>query len=311
MRYYEQRNRHRLSIGQDGNALTMLIAVNLIVFVFLAFVKVIYFFSEGKGGAESFENNFFYWLTLPADPDKFISRPWTLITHMFVHDMKTVWHILGNMLWLWAFGFILQDLSGNRKLWPVFIYGALAGALAYMLAFNFIPPLRENLSVSRAYGASAGIMAIAIAATTLAPNFRIFTMLNGGIPIWVITVLYLIIDLATIPEGNPGGHIAHIAGGLMGFVFMVMLKKGRDWSNWMNNVYDWATNLFDPEKPKKGKGVKSQLFYKATVQPFKKTPTVTQQRIDEILDKIGQKGYESLTEDEKEILKQASKEDLL
>ena len=164
---------------------------------------------------------------------------------------------------------------------------------------------------AQAYGASAGIMAIAIAATTMAPNYRIFQMLNGGIPIWVITVLYLIIDLATIPEGNPGGHIAHIAGGLMGFVFMTMMLRGRDWSLWMNNFYDWTSNLFNPDKPKKGKSVKSQLFYKATVQPFKKTPTITQQRIDEILDKIGQKGYHSLSEEEKEILKRASKEDLL
>ncbi len=311
MRYYQQRNRHRLSIGQDGNALTMLMAINLVVFVFLAFVKVIYFFSEGKGGTAAFENNFFYWFTLPADLDKFIARPWALVTHMFVHDMKNIWHILGNMLWLWAFGYILQELAGNRKLIPVFIYGALAGALAYMLAFNIIPPLKENLADSRAYGASAGIMAIAIAATTLAPNYRIFTMLNGGIPIWVITVLYLIIDLATIPEGNPGGHIAHISGGLMGFLVMTMLQKGYDWTNWMNNFYDWATNLFDPDKPKKGKVVKSQLFYKATVQPFSKTTTITQQRIDDILDKINQKGYNSLSEDEKEILKKAGEEDLL
>ena len=66
-----------------------------------------------------------------------------------------------------------------------------------------------------------------------------------------------------------------------------------------------------PINPKKESLSKSQLFYKATVQPFKKTPTITQQRIDEILDKISQKGYSSLSEDEKEILKRASKEDLL
>jgi len=311
MSYYQQRNRHQLSIGQDGNALTMLIAINLIVFVFLAFVKVIYYFSEGKDGTTSFENNFFYWLTLPADFDKFLSRPWTLVTHMFVHDMNNVWHILGNMIWLWAFGYILQDLTGNRKIIPVFIYGAVAGAIAYIVSFNVIGPLKEHLVTAQAFGASAGIMAIAIGATTLAPNYRIFQMLNGGIPIWVITVLYLIIDLATIPEGNPGGHIAHIAGGLMGFVFMVMMQRGNDWSIWMNNLYDWVSDLFNPDKPKKGKPVKSQLFYKATVQPFKKTPTITQQRIDEILDKISQKGYSSLSEDEKEILKRASKEDLL
>jgi membrane associated rhomboid family serine protease len=311
MSYYQQRNKRSLSIGQDGNALTLLIAINLIAFVLLAFVKVIYYFSRSEQGLTLFYNNFFYWVTLPADLDKFINRPWTLITHMFVHDTQNVWHILGNMIWLWAFGYILQDLTGNRKIIPIFLYGALAGALGYMLAFNIIPPLREHISYAQAYGASAGIMAIAIATTTLAPNYRIFTMLNGGIPIWIITVLYLIIDLATIPENNPGGHIAHIAGGLMGFWFIVMMQRGHDWSDWMNNFYDWLSNLFNPDKPKKGKPVKSQLFYKATVQPFKKTPTVTQQKIDEILDKINQKGYHSLSEDEKEVLKRASKEDLL
>lgn len=297
-----------MSIGQDGNALTMLIAINLVVFVILAFVKVVYYFSEGDAGLASFNQHFFEWVTLPANLDRFLSRPWTLITHMFVHDTQSVWHILGNLLWLWAFGYILQDLAGNRKLFPVFLYGALAGAFAYMLAFNVIPPLREQLPLAQAFGASAGIMAIAIAATTLAPNYKILTMLNGGIPIWVITVLYLIIDLATIPNGNPGGHIAHLAGGAMGFIFMTMLQKGHDWGLWMNNVYDWASDLFNPERPKKGKVIKSQLFYKSRMQPFSKTPTITQQRVDEILDKINQKGYNSLTDDEKEILKRASKD---
>jgi hypothetical protein len=116
----------------------------------------------------------------------------------------------------------------------------------------------------------------------------------------------LIIDLATIPHGNPGGHIAHIAGGAMGFLFMKMYLRGKDWGLWMNNLYDWANDLFNPDKPKKGKTVKSQLFYKSKVQPFNKTPLVTQQRIDEILDKINQKGYQSLSEDEKEILRKAS-----
>ena len=311
MSYYQQQNRHRHSIGQDGNALTMLIAINLIVFVMLAFIKVVYYFSGNDEGSQLFERNIFDWITLPADLDRFLTRPWTLLTHMFVHDTRKIWHILGNLLWLWAFGYILQDLAGNRKLIPIFLYGALAGAFAYMVAFNLLPPLKDSLPLAKAYGASAGIMAIAIATTTLAPGYRIFTMLNGGIPIWIVTVLYLILDLAMIPESNPGGHIAHIAGGAMGFVFMTMLQRGRDWGLWMNNVYDWFTNLFDPEKPAKGKSTKAQLFYKSKVQPFKKTPLITQQKIDEILDKINQKGYSSLTDEEKEVLKRASKEDLL
>ena len=309
MSYYQQRDRHRLTIGQDGNALTMLIAINLIVYVMLAFIKVVYYFGSGDAGKTLFDANIFDWVTLPADMDKFLSRPWTLITHMFVHDMesaKSVWHIIGNMIWLWAFGYILQDLTGNRKIIPIFIYGALAGALAYMLSYNFINAFKDALPVAKAFGASAGVMGIAIATTTMPPNYRIFPMLNGGIPIWVITVLYLIIDLATIPHSNPGGHIAHLAGGAMGFLFMKMYIKGSDWGLWMNHLYDWANDLFNPDKPKKGKNVKNQLFYKTKVQPFNKTPLVTQQRVDEILDKINQKGYQSLTEDEKEILRKAS-----
>ena len=312
MSYYQQQNRPRLTIGQDGNALTMLIAINLIVFVILAFIKVIYYFSEGDQGMVVFTRGFLNWVTLPADWDTFLSRPWTLFSYMVVHDTSSVWHIVGNLLWLWAFGYILQDLTGNRKIIPIFIYGALAGAVAYMLAFNFIPPLETQLSTeTRMLGASAGIMAIAIGVTTLAPNYKIFQMLNGGIPIWIITVVYLVLDMAMIPENNAGGRIAHIAGGFMGFVFMAMMKRGYDWSMWMNDLYDWANDLFNPDKPKKGKVVKSQLFYKSRVKPYSKSPLITQQKIDELLDKINQKGYHSLTEDEKELLKRASQEDKL
>ena len=136
-------------------------------------------------------------------------------------------------------------------------------------------------------------------------------MLNGGIPLWVITIIYLIIDLATIPYDNPGGHIAHIAGAAMGYLFILALQKGKDWGAWMNNFFDWVNNLFDPDKPKKGSSPKTTLYYNSKVQPFKKANTLTQQRVDEILDKISQKGYGSLSDEEKEMLKRASQEDLL
>lgn len=309
MSYYEQRNRNRLGIGQDGNALTTLIAINLIVFVMLALIKVVYFFSYGAGeGLALYQDQILNWTTLPAHLPTFITRPWTLITHFFLHD--SVWHLIGNLLWLWVFGYILQDLTGNHQIIPIFLYGALAGAIAYMASFNLIPGLRENLVNAKALGASAGVMAIAIATTVMSPGYRIFPLINGGIPLWVITMIFVIIDLATIPYNNPGGHIAHLAGAGMGYLFIVMMRRGSDWSSWINNFFDWVNNLFNPDKPKKGKTVKGQFYYKNTVPPYtKKSTTVTQQRIDAILDKINQKGYHTLTEEEKEILKQASKED--
>jgi membrane associated rhomboid family serine protease len=308
MSYYRQENRRsRLTVGQDGNALITLIAIHLVVFILLAFIKVIYYFSYSADGLQIYRNNILNWVILPANISTFLTRPWTLITHMFVHD--NVWHIVANMLWLWGFGYIFQDLVGNKKIIPVFLYGALAGALAYMLSFNLIPVLRQYLDTP-ALGASAGVMAVAIATTVTAPGYRIFPFINGGIPLWVLTMIFVIIDLATIPYNNPGGHVAHLAGAGMGFVFIALLRRGYDWSTWMNNAYDWVNNLFNPDKPKKGKRIKTELFYTSNTKPYNKTSGISQQKIDDLLDKINQKGYNSLTDDEKEILKRASKEDL-
>jgi len=313
MAYHEQEYRKRLSLAQAKNALITLIAINLVLFVILAFIQAIYYLQYNAADATStataeFNSRVLKWFALPSDFSQFITRPWTLITHMFVHI--DVWHILGNMIWLWTFGYILQDLTGNRKIFPIYIYGALAGALAFMLAYNLFPALKPFVHVTSAFGASAGVMAIAAAVTTIAPGYRIFPMLNGGIPIWVITILYLVIDLASIQYSNPGGHIGHLAGALAGFLYVYSFRRGHDWGAWMNHAFDWVNDLFDPEKPKKGYNIKQELFYKSGTRPFKKTANVTSQRIDEILDKITLKGYNSLTEEERELLNRASKEDI-
>ena len=308
MAYYPQQNRKKLTLGADGNALMMLIAVLLMIFILMAFIKVIYYFTYSSAGLIQYQQQILHWVTLPASLPELASRPWTVITHFLVHD--GVWHLLGNLLWLWAFGHILQDLSGYKQVIPIFIYGALAGAVAYIISFNLIPGLRGSLANAEALGASAGVMAIAIATTVLAPDFRIFPMINGGIPLWVLTLIFAIIDLATIPYNNAGGHIAHLAGAAMGFLYMVQMQRGRDWGGWMNRFWSWITNLFNPDKPARGTTAKSNLYYKATVAPYTKTTTTfSQQRVDALLEKIHQKGYKSLSEEEKEFLKRASKED--
>lgn len=310
MAYSEQQYKQRISLGQSNNALTMLIIINLVIFVLLALVSVMYFFVyRGPGDStDLFRQRVLSWFILPASFNELGAKPWTLLTHMLVHER--ILHILGNMLWLWMFGHILQDLTGNKKLFPLFIYGGLAGGLAFILSYNFLPGLQNQLQGASLLGASGGVMAIAVATTVLAPGYRLLPMLNGGIPLWVVTVIYLLIDLATIPYNNAGGHIAHLAGGLMGFLFIAMYKRGYDWGEWMNNFYDWVNNLFNPDKPRKGKSMKDELFYKSAGSPYKKTPNVTQQRVDEILDKISQKGFNSLTEEEKDLLKRASREGL-
>jgi hypothetical protein len=192
----------------------------------------------------------------------------------------------------------------------LFLYGAFGGAIAFIIANNFLPGIQTTAIHTDLLGASAGVMAVAIATTIVSPTYKIFPMINGGIPLWALTALFVIADLATIPISDTANLFAHIGGGIMGLLFIYFLRKGYDWGGWMNNFFEWVQNLFNPDKPKKGKSIKEELFYKATTEPFTKTAHITQQRIDEILDKINQKGYHFLTDEEKEMLKRASKDDL-
>jgi membrane associated rhomboid family serine protease len=297
-----------MTLGHDGNSLIMLIAIIALVFCIFKFIYITYYLSGLS--QDSFYKNIFNWFILPAEVNKLPERPWTVITYMFMHD--GVFHMLGNVLWLWAFGYILQDLAGNSKLVPLFLYGGVAGAFLFILANNLFPVLSSHIQGRTLEGASAGVMAIAIATTAIAPGYRIFPMLNGGIPLWVLTVIFVIIDFASIPSQNGGGHIAHIGGAIIGLIFVIQLKKGRDWSLWMNSFFNWAANLFNPEKKEWKKTAKKEHYYKTKgTQPYKKVPNVTQKRIDEILDKINQQGYRFLSDEEKEILKRASEDEQL
>jgi hypothetical protein len=229
---------------------------------------------------------------------------------MFAHD--GVWGLISTLLWLWGFGFILQSLTGNRHLAPLYIYGGVAGVLAFSLSANLIPVLKQSAGSYMLEGGKASVMAIALAATTLAPNFRIFPMLNGGIPLWVLTMIFVIIDYAMIASSGAPIGLAHLAGAGMGFLYFSRVKAGYDWGDWMHRLYDRFFSLFEPAPEKKETtNLRKEIFYKSENNPpFIRKPNVTQQRIDELLDKINQKGLQTLTDEEREYLRQASKEEL-
>ncbi|MBL0135010.1 MAG: rhomboid family intramembrane serine protease [Chitinophagaceae bacterium] len=296
-------------LGQSGNSLVLLLAILAIVFCIFTFLHLSYSLTnENTSEANaSYYNGIFNWFILPANWSGFLTRPWTIFTYMFMHD--GVFHMIGNLLWLWMFGFILQDLIGSRPIIPLFIYGGLVGGLFFFACVNIFPGLKSIVASGTLEGASAGVMAIAWAATMLAPNYRFFPMILGGIPLWVITVIYVLIDLAGIANfSNAGGHISHIGGALFGIAYMWQKRKGNDWTDGMNRFFDWVNNLFRPnvneESPRK-------TFHYNTngTTPYKKVPNLTQKRIDAILDKIGEQGYNKLTDEEKQILKRAAEDD--
>lgn len=308
MNLQEQRSSRRILLGADGNALVNLVVVNVVLFVLLKFIYVIYQLSDIN--MASYVPTVLSWFTLPANLETLAYRPWTIVSFMFTHE--GVFHVLANMLWLWMFGYILQDMTGNRKLVPIYLLGGLVGGLVFVLSHYLFPSLNQELATATLMGANASILAVAVATTSVAPDYRIFPMINGGIPLWIITAIYIIINFAGMPLSSGGHYLAQISGAVTGFLFIYQLRRGRDWSIWINRFFDWFNNLFNPEKPTGRKKKKDAFFYKISGQaPFKKFPHITQQRIDQILDKINQEGYHMLTEEEKEILKRAANEEEL
>jgi membrane associated rhomboid family serine protease len=304
----EEKISKKILLGQDNNALVMLFAINGLFFVILKFLFVIFQMSELSEA--SFYKNIFNWFVLPADISKLGTRPWTIVTYMFVH--KDLLSILPNMLWLWVFGYVLQDLTGNKKLVPIYIYGGLAGAIIYLLTYNIVPRLQPDLPQAMFFGANASVMALAIATTAIKPDYRFFPMINGGIPLWVVTIAFVIVDIVSVQLGDPGKYLAHITGGAVGYFFVYQLRKGTDWSLGMNQFFEWINNLFNPNKKNKAQKRKEEFFYKVHgAHPYKRIPNITQKRIDDILDKINREGYHFLTEEEKDILRRASAEDEL
>ena len=177
---------------------------------------------------------------------------------------------------------------------------------------NIFPRFYAVVETFSFTGAGAAVMAIAVAATTLAPDYRVFPMINGGIPLWVITLIYVIIDFAGLASVAFPHHLAHLGGAVIGYVYIQQVRGGKDPGNWMHRLYNWFNNLFDPSKRKLKPVVKEQVFYNTKgKKPFTKTPTVNERKIDEILDKISEHGVEALTPEEKEILKKASENDTL
>jgi membrane associated rhomboid family serine protease len=304
--YKQQRGRNRFLLGQADNALVWLVAVNVMLFIIILFVRVIYNFSSGANAG--FESGALPIFQLPASFGALAYKPWTLLGYMF-SDVR-VMGLLGNMLWLWAFGYILQDMAGNRKLIPIFIYGGLAGGLFFIAAHSIFPYLRPAQASSVLMGANAAVTAIALAATSLAPDYRFFRNIGKGIPIWVLTAIYLLVAFAGLADQSAAYSLATLGGALAGFLFVMLLRRGYDGSVWMNNFYNWVKNMGNPNK-KNSAPAKQQAFYNTgNRKPYTKTTHITQQRVDEILDKINQKGYQFLTDDEKNILKKASEEDL-
>jgi hypothetical protein len=177
----------------------------------------------------------------------------------------------------------------------------------FLLSYMFFPAL-TNINTALV-GASASVMAILFATVTYSPLMNIRLLLFGNVKLWHIALIFIVIDLFQLPMENTGGHLAHIGGAFFGYIYIRLLKNGTDISNWFTLIIDAFSSIFGSRKSKPFKKV--HRTYKAPAEKRVSkivTKDKVQQQIDEILDKISQSGYDSLSSEEKEFLFKAGKQ---
>ena len=234
---------------------------------------------------------------------------WTLITYIFVHG--DIFHIAFNLIFIASLGKIVLGLIGPRKFLLLFFLTGIFGALIHILVEPKDLPL---------VGASASAFGLLAAVGMLIPNQVFHVLLFMIIPIRcrpkhlamgiiIVEIIFFIIDrLAAdqqIPLVSGIAHGAHLGGALVGWIFIKSLKVNLSMSDprsikpmgWRKKDHVLKRNFKN-----RGKVVSAKVV--------SDTDSLSDDRIeiDPLLDKISEKGFGSLTEEEKEALQRYSKE---
>lgn len=284
--------RFQWSVSNAGTRLIIAcVAVFLVINVPLSLLHLL--------RVEELERSINDWLMLPGSMQKLATRPWTLITHMFMHIGML--HLIFNMLTLYFSCQLFNRYFDDRRLINVYFVGGLAGALFFLLSVNLFPLFTDGAGVFFAAGASAATLAVLVAVSAYRPDDEVF--LFGMIRLklsWLAAILMLI-DLLQIRSGNAAGHLAHLGGAAFGIFWAIRLKSGNDSAAFFGRVQDW----FKP-----GKRAKLKVAHRRVVQDedWNLSHKEKQMKIDEILDKISRSGYDSLSKDEKARLFELTKE---
>ncbi len=281
---------------QAGSILAKFMYINVGLFVLIRLTAVVCMLFNSHGLP------YLQYLQMPASPEVFLYRPWTLITYMFTH--YDFLHILFNMLWLYWFGGIFLQFFNERQLGGLYVLGGIAGGLLFMLAYNVFPYFSQAADFSYLMGASASVMAIVFAVSFYRKNYEIHLLLIGRVKLIYLALFTFILDFLAITSDNAGGHIAHIGGALLGIWFASRYASGKDLTAPMNRMIDWFVNL-GKRKPKPTMRVTYRR--NETDMEYNERKNRDTQALDAILDKLKRSGYDSLSAEEKKMLFDAGK----
>jgi len=282
---------------RQENTVNHLLVWNIAIFVVLGLLRLVSYF-----GVSDLVFMFSYnQIVLHSELGVFLRKPWGLITYMFAH--LNVFHIFFNMLNLFWFGNLFRSFLGNKRILPLYLLGGITGGLVYMLCFHLLLPAGTDTTM---LGASASVMALLVACATLMPNYEIGLLLIGSVRLKWLALAVIVLDLISIPQGNLGGILAHVGGAATGFIYIKLLQNGTDLGQPFVWCFEAIANLRSGNRSTSKRSFKPK---KSPLKVVKKNIVENKQlRLDQLLDKINERGIESLSAEEKAWLDKHSQE---
>ncbi|MES2791343.1 MAG: rhomboid family intramembrane serine protease [Planctomycetota bacterium] len=238
---------------------------------------------------------------------------WRLVTYAFLHDTSTPWHIVFNMMVLWMFGPPIEERLGRREFLAFYLVAAIVAGLVH-LAFGFA--MRDPTG---AVGASGAMMGIMMLFTIYYPHTPISIFFVLTLEARWVMLLYLIYDALPILRALGGAgarsdgiaHAAHLGGLLFGFLYYKFGWRltgwlpqrggpslGQRFSRWWTRP---ALRVYQSPVERPPENVPAR-----PVQQFQ-SPRDLEHQVDLILKKIKDEGEASLTDDERNLLRDASR----
>lgn len=244
--------------------------------------------------------DFPHWISLSSNVNELLWKPWTLLTYSFFH--ANFFHLFFNMIVLNFSGRLFLTFFTQKQFLGLYLLSGIFAGLIFVFAYFFLG-LHSSI-----VGASGAIMAILVATATYAPMMNLRLLLIGNVKLWQVALVIVILDILQLFVENTGGHIAHLSGAFFGFIYIKLLQNGTDLSKVVTNILNTFVTIFSKREKSPLKTV-HRNFDRRPEKSVSKivTKDKTQQQIDEILDKISQSGYDSLSKEEKDFLFKAGK----
>lgn len=303
-------------VAQSGMAGKLLV-INIAVFLFFLVLTII----EKLGNFSDLSRNVKEYFVGPGTFGGLIERPWTIITQMFTHG--DFGHLLFNCIALYFLGKLLTSFLGERRLLTTYIFGGIFAYLFHILIYAIFPSLSSaslpselgggviQLVAPGVLGASGAVMAIFVAAAVYKPSYRILFFGVLPVQLFVLAAIYFVIDLTRIGNSSENiAYMAHIGGALFGWISVIGLTGSYNIMNGIERLLDRLRkdkSARPPRTKSKLKVIHNEPVTELTDEEYNANKAARQARVDAILEKIHKKGYESLTQKEKDILFHESK----